>query len=141
MDAEAAIKAYINHEDFTNALRVASQPSQPAEQYSYVAGLALQHHVKQNETSAALELIAKHPLDANDFRFFGTWMDFAQGIIPQLPSKTLNLVNVHAMLVKVHEAMISSGQSEEDVQRCNALMHVIHIYYTALQMQRVYNLK
>lgn len=138
MDPEAAMKAYITKADFTNALRMAAQRS--PEELQYVSGLQVQHYLRQDDIPQCLDAMSKNPMDADDFRFYDTWMGVAQKAITLLPSDTLDLAPLHRGLVKVLGSMGQSGQNAEDISRATALCQVIHIYHMAHKMTKEYNL-
>lgn len=141
MDPEAAMKAYIGKADFTNALRMAAQKS--TEEVQYVAGLQVQHLLRQGETVQCLEALSKNPLDADDFRFYETWLSVAQRVIPLLPPDEALaplLPPLHDGLVKVLDGMSRSGQKTEDIAKATAYASVVHIYYMSHRMETELNM-
>ncbi|KAK7194890.1 intraflagellar transport protein 172 [Novymonas esmeraldas] len=142
MDPEAALKAYISKADFANALRMAGQRSQ--EELRYVAGLQVQHLLRQGDPMQCLEALSKNSMDPDDFRFYETWMSLAQKVIPLLPGDEDNgggnalaalLPPLHDGLVRVQDSMTQSGQKSEDIAKATALATVVHIYYMSRRME------
>ena len=138
MDPEAALKAYIDKADFTNALRMAGQKS--PEELKYVAGLQVQHLLRQGDAAQCLEALAKNMMDPDDFRFYDTWITLAQKTIELLPSDTLLVQPLHEGLVRVVDSMTRSGQKAEDIAKATAVTNVIHIYYMSHRMETELNL-
>lgn len=134
MDPEAALKAYIDKADFTNALRMAGRKS--PEELRYVAGLQVQHLLRQGNPAQCLEALTKNTMDTEDFRFFDTWITLAQRVIELLPSDTLPVQPLHDGLVRVLESMTRSGQKSEDIAKATAVTNVIHIYYASHRMEK-----
>ncbi|CCW70318.1 unnamed protein product [Phytomonas sp. Hart1] len=149
---EAALKAYIAKGDFTNAMRLVKQ--RMSDQLPYVAGLQMQHFVKQGDVLSALQTVNAYPLDTEDFRFHDSWLRLAQMIIPMLDyhgeivkppegknakdteeEGNIRLATLHERLVKVNQSITASGQEAQEVARVNALVHIIHIYHVAKQMR------
>ncbi|KPI84420.1 hypothetical protein ABL78_6527 [Leptomonas seymouri] len=138
MDPEAALKAYIDKADFANALRMAGQKS--SEELKFVAGLQVQHLLRQGDPAACLEALSKNSMDPDDFRFYDTWITLAQKVIELMPSDTLPVQPLHAGLVKMLESMGRSGQNSEDIAKATAVTNVIHIYYMSHRMETELNL-
>eukprot|EP00796_Vickermania_ingenoplastis_P010031 gene10031-7008_t len=138
MDPEAALKAYIATNDFTNALRMAKQRS--PEEAQYVAALEMQFYARKGEVEKALEVVRTQSLDTDDFRFYDTWVEVAQKVIFMLPSDRLELSAFHTCFVKVVDSMRRSGQKQQDITRADGLLHVVHIYYMSRKMLTEYNL-
>ncbi|KPA78261.1 hypothetical protein ABB37_06412 [Leptomonas pyrrhocoris] len=133
MDPEAALKAYLDKADFPNALRMAGQKS--PEELKYVAGLQVQHLLRQGDPAGCLEALSKNMMDPDDFRFYDTWVTLAQKVIELLPSDTLPVQTLHEGLVRVLDSMGRSGQKSEDIAKATAVTSVIHIYYMAHRME------
>lgn len=123
MDPEAAMKAYIATNDFSNALRMAKQRS--PEEAQYVAALEMQFHVRKGNLPTALEVIQNQSLDTDDFRFYDAWTELAQKLVPTLPGDQ-DLTCFHNCFVSVVDSMKRSGQ---ETTRADGLLHVVHIYY------------
>ncbi|KAG5505749.1 hypothetical protein JKF63_05085 [Porcisia hertigi] len=141
MDPEAAMKAYITKADFANALRMAAQKSQ--EEVQYVAGLQVQHLLRQGDAVQCLEALSKNMMDADDFRFYETWMSLAQKVIPLLPGvdAVVSLLQpLHDGLVKVVDSMTRCGQKSEDIAKATALTAVVHIYFMSHKMETELNM-
>ncbi|XQJ26776.1 intraflagellar transport protein 172, putative [Leishmania guyanensis] len=141
IDPEAAMKVYIGKGDFANALRMAARKSQ--EEVQYVVGLQVQHLLRQGDVVPCLEALSTNTMDADDFRFYETWMSVAQKAIPLLPGDdavaTL-LQPLHDGLVKVIDSMTRSGQKTEDIAKATALATVVHIYYMSRKMETELNM-
>lgn len=134
MDPEAAMKAYIATNDFTNALRMAKQRS--SEEAQYVSSLEMQFHVRKGNLTAAMEVINTQSLDTDDFRFYDAWVELAQKLVPTLPVEQ-DLSPFHNCLVSVVDSMKRSGQ---DITRADGLLHVVHIYHMSRMMRQFYGL-
>lgn len=138
MDPAAAMEAYIATNDFPNAHRMAKLQSN--DQMQYVAGLEMQFHIRKGDVAKAVETVQNHSLDTDDFRFFDTWMDTAQRLVSMSTQERPDLHSFHSQFVKVLDSMRRSGQKEADLQRGDALLHVIHAYYMSNKMTSEYNL-
>ncbi|KAF5219351.1 hypothetical protein ECC02_007687 [Trypanosoma cruzi] len=135
IDPEFALKAYIANNDWENAIRIAKQLT--PEKMKYVAGLQMKYHLNKDELTNALDVVEELPLDTGDFRFYDTWLDMAEKLVSMMPLKAesnLKLDGFHRSLINVSESMATSGQKPEDVERANALAHIIHAYYMAPHM-------
>eukprot|EP00672_Neobodo_designis_P025471 CAMPEP_0174835280 /NCGR_PEP_ID=MMETSP1114-20130205/5324_1 /TAXON_ID=312471 /ORGANISM="Neobodo designis, Strain CCAP 1951/1" /LENGTH=1775 /DNA_ID=CAMNT_0016069225 /DNA_START=364 /DNA_END=5691 /DNA_ORIENTATION=+ len=133
VDSEVALKAHIQHGEWEKAMKVARSMGEDTARVTaaqYIGAL-----IKQSDLSKALELVARDGVELHDFRYYGTFTQLARAVVMAMPHGVEgDLMPLHDGLYAIVDNMKRTGQPDEEVQRSEAVLQVLHVYATARRL-------
>ena len=133
IDQDAAIKAHIASNEWDKVMRLAR--TRGAEDARMYAAMQVQYLLRENQVEKALDVISRDGMETKDFRFFDTWTALAEVIVKQLPSFGPDLSVFHLGFQEVVGSMRKTAQPDQAIAKADALLQVLHIYFTSQVMK------